>query len=64
MLLISVIMAVFGIYQVRAWTFADLYNWGFVRRTARFPPRSTPPRSNVSRICGPSPPSPAPTKPV
>ena len=29
MLLISVIMAVFGIYQVRAWTFADLYNWGF-----------------------------------
>lgn len=29
MLLVSVVMAVFGIYQVRAWTFTDLYNWGF-----------------------------------
>ncbi len=29
MLLVSVVMAVFGIYQVRVWTFTDLYNWGF-----------------------------------
>jgi O-antigen ligase len=29
MLLLSVVMAVFGIYQVRVWTFTDLYNWGF-----------------------------------
>lgn len=29
MLLVSVVMAVFGIYQVQAWTFTDLYNWGF-----------------------------------
>ncbi len=37
MLLVTVVMAAFGIYQALFWTFTDLYNWGFRNEDGTIP---------------------------
>jgi hypothetical protein len=37
MFLVSVVMALFGIYQANFWTFTDLYNWGFRNEDGTIP---------------------------